>query len=453
MRHTSGCPDCTPHADPSSAGRGLSRRSFLGRTAGVAAATFVGLAAPQLTTRVAFAATPDYTGDVVVVISFRGGFDGLSAVIPLGDPGYRAARPSIAVPPSRALPTGDRFWGLHPALGPLRPWWDAGSFGAVHAVGAPDPSRSHFSAMAEMERAAPGSSLRTGWIDRALGLRPASTVFQGASVGSSVVPQAMAGPFNELGLDGIDRFTLNGIWGDTPEAEAKDGARWTAALTALHAGIPSLAGPAAAALGAIDTTRALKTAGYTPANGARYPHAVDGGPYENSPLSAALYDVARLIRAKVGLQLVCIDYGDWDMHSDLGTVDGGRFQRRLSEWSAGVAAFATDLGTAGMSNVSLVTMSEFGRRVAENGDHGTDHGHGNAMLILGGGVVGGTVHGPWPGLGAEALDDGDLAGTTDYRDVLGEVLTSRCRHSSSDLTTVFPGRGAFAPVGAFTAKA
>ncbi len=452
MGHHRDCPDCAADRDAVGAGRGLSRRSFLGRSAGITAAAIAGLAAPQLTSRVAFAATPDYTGDVLVVISFRGGFDGLSAVVPLGDPAYAAARPTIAVPPSHALATGDRFWGLHPALGPLKPWWDAGTFGAIHAVGSPDPSRSHFSATAEMERAAPGSSLRTGWIDRALGLRPASTVFQGAAVGGSNVPQAMAGPFAELGLPSIDQLSLNGVWGDTAEAKAKDSARWAAALTSLHASIPSLRAPAASALGAIDTAQAMTAAGYTPANGARYPHTVKGGPFANSAVSAALYDVARLIRAKVGLQLVCVDYGDWDMHADLGPVDRGRFHSHLAEWAAAVAAFATDLGADGMSGVTLLTMSEFGRRVEENGDHGTDHGHGNAMLVLGAGMAGGRVHGPWPGLASDRLDDGDVAGTTDYRDVLAEVLIHRCRQSASDLAAVFPGRGAFAPVGAFTAK-
>lgn len=442
MSPTADCPECAP---------GLSRRSFLGRAAGVTAAALAGLAAPQLTTRVAFAASPAYTGDVLVVVSFRGGFDGLSAIVPLGDPGYTAARPSIAIPQSQALPTGDRFWGLHPALAPLKPWWDAGTFGAVHAVGSPDPSRSHFTAMSEMERAAPGSSLRTGWIDRALGLRPASTVFQAAAVGTSLVPQSMAGPFSELGLDSIDRLSLSGVWGDTADAKAADTARWSIALTALHAGIPSLQAPAVSALGAVATASAMKAAGYSPANGARYPHKVDG-PYKNSAISAALYDVARLIRADVGLQLVCIDYGDWDMHADLGTVDRGRFHGHLAEWAASVAAFATDLGPSGMANVTLLTMSEFGRRVGENGDRGADHGHGNAMLVVGGGVAGGAVRGPWPGLAAAQLDDGDLAGATDYRDVLAEAIIQRCRQPAADLASVFPGRGAFVPVGVFTPK-
>lgn len=433
--------------------RGLSRRSFLGRSAGVAAGVLAGLAAPSLTTRVAFAATPSFAGDVLVVVSLRGGFDGLSAIVPLGDPAYRAARPSIGVPESQALPTGSRFWGLHPALAPLKPWWDAGTFGAVHAVGSPDHSRSHFAATAEMERAAPGSSLRTGWVDRALGLRPASGVFQGAQVGGSLVPQSMAGPFAELGLPSLDRLTVNGAWGDTPEELAADEQRWATALTALHAGIPALSQAATSALGAVTTTRALKQSGYSPANGATYPHTVTGGAYEDSALSAALLDTARLIRADVGVQLVCIDYGDWDMHAGLGAVGRGQFHTKLSEWSACMAAFLTDLGAQGLANVTVLTMSEFGRRVEENGDLGTDHGHGNAVLALGGGVVGGTVHGTWPGLAPASLDDGDLRGTTDYRDVLAEALTRRCLQPATDLPGVFPNRGAFAPVGLFTSKA
>jgi uncharacterized protein (DUF1501 family) len=243
MSTSADCPHCAGEADATTRGRTMSRRSFLGRTAGVSAAALAGLAAPALTTRVAFAETVAYTGDVLVVVSLRGGFDGLSAVVPLGDPDYRAARPSIAIPESRALPTGDRYWGLHPDLAPLKPWWDAGTFGAVHAVGA-DPSRSHFAATAEMERAAPGSSLRTGWIDRALGLRSAGTVFQGTAVGESLVPDSMAGPFAELAFDSIDRFSLDGVYGDTPEEIAADGTRWASVLTSLHAGIPSLAGSA-----------------------------------------------------------------------------------------------------------------------------------------------------------------------------------------------------------------
>jgi uncharacterized protein (DUF1501 family) len=453
MSTSAGCPDCARRADEIGAERLLSRRTFLRGATAATAATALGLAAPQLTTRMAFAASPSYTGDVLVVLSMRGGFDGLSVVVPLGDPDYYVNRPVIGVPQSVALPTGDRFWGLHPDLAPLLPWWNAGTFGAIHAVGAPDPTRSHFAATEEMERAAPGSSLRTGWIDRTLGLRTSTTVFQGVALGDSLAPESMAGPFDELAFSSIDSFTLDSVYGDTPAQIQADGDRWAAALSALHARIPSLRGPAQSALGAVATTRALAAAGYTPSNGAVYPHKVTGGPYADSPLSAALYDVARLIRAKAGLQVVCLDYDDWDMHAGLGTVDKGRMHDRLSEWAACIAAFATDLGTAGMADVTLVTLSEFGRRVQENGDQGLDHGHGNAMLLLGGGVVGGQVHGTWPGLADANLDDGDLAGTTDYRDVLAEALTRRCRQPVGDLVDVFPNRDGFSPVGAFGAKA
>ena len=452
MSNSSECPDCGPVGNTSDVDRLMSRRSFLRRTVGTTAAALAGLAAPQLTTRVAFADSPAYSGDVLVVLSMRGGFDGLSAIVPLGDPDYRAARPGIAIPESQALPTGSRFWGLHPGLAPLKPWWDAGTFGAIHAVGAPDPTRSHFAAMEAMERAAPGSSLRTGWIDRALGLRTPSSVFQGVALGDSLAPEAMAGPFAELAFNSIDDFSLNSVYGSTPEQLATDGQRWATALTALHARIPSLRGAAGSALGAVATARTLKEAGHIPANGAAYPHLTKGGPYEDSRLSTALFDVARLVRANVGLQLVCIDYDDWDMHANLGTVDQGRFRDRLDEWSACIAAFLTDLGTDGMQGVTVATLSEFGRRVHENGDLGVDHGHGNAMLLFGGGVIGGKVHGTWPGLAQGKLDDGDLAGTTDYRDVLAEALTRRCRQSVSDLPTVFPNRGAFAPVDVFAAK-
>jgi uncharacterized protein (DUF1501 family) len=165
-----------------------------------------------------------------------------------------------------------------------------------------------------------------------------------------------------------------------------------------------------------------------PANGAVYP--------EDSDLGRALRDVVRLIRAKVGLQVACVDFGDWDMHEDVGAPDRGRLHDHLDELARCLAAFATDLGPL-LDDLTLVTLSEFGRRVEENGSGGTDHGHGNAVLLLGGGVVGGTVHGRWPGLADADLVDGDLAGATDYRQLLAEVLTARCGVGS--VASVFPG--------------
>jgi uncharacterized protein (DUF1501 family) len=187
---------------------------------------------------------------------------------------------------------------------------------------------------------------------------------------------------------------------------------------------PLLAGPAAAASKAL-----AGTASIPPANGATYP---------DTDLGAALRDVARLIKAKAGLVTAAVDCGDWDMHDALGTaVKGQRMYDNLTDLALALAAFATDLGPAGMGSVTLLTISEFGRRVAENASHGADHGHGNAMLLLGGGVRGGKVYTDWPGLAPGALLAGDLAVTTDYRSVIGEVLQKRCGLGS--LSDVFPG--------------
>jgi uncharacterized protein (DUF1501 family) len=403
---------------------GWSRRDFLRRSAAVGAGVAVASAVPALaevTTRVAYA-DAGYSGDVLVVLSLRGGFDGLNVVVPHGDPAYATARPGIRIP-TASLVAGDSMFGLHPALAPLVPLWTAGKLGAVHAVGQSSPSRSHFQAMEEMERAAPGTSLRTGWLDRVLGVRGTGTVFQAVQLGPGLGSPALAGPAPELVLGDVDSFRINGGWNDTERQ------RWITALRAMHVGTrPALAAPAAATLAAVETCEQLKTAGYTPANGAVYP--------AKSELAAALRDLARLIKAGVGLQSACIDYGDWDMHAGEGSVGSGWLVDKLTELAGALKAFATDLGPA-LDGVTLVTLSEFGRRVEENGSHGTDHGHGNAVLMLGGGVVGGRVHGSWPGLAPANLVDGDLAGTTDYRAVLAEILRKRC--GAGSLSTVFPG--------------
>jgi uncharacterized protein (DUF1501 family) len=190
-----------------------------------------------------------------------------------------------------------------------------------------------------------------------------------------------------------------------------------------------LAAPAAATLSALDTTAALAAATYTPANSAAYP---------SGDLGDALKTVARMIKADVGLMTATVDYGDWDMHENLGTATTGqRMYSHLGDFAAALAAFATDLGTAGMARVTLITLSEFGRRVGENASRGLDHGNGNAMFVLGGGVRGKKVYGSWPGLAPAKLTDGDLTGTTDYRSVIGEILQKRCGHGSLD--PVFPG--------------
>lgn len=394
----------------------ISRRTLLGAGA---AGVFAGLAGELLSTQLAYA-SPGYQGDVFVLLSLRGGFDGLSAVVPHGDPAYYKARPGIAVPKARLI-GGDAAFGLNPALAPLLPFWKSGKLAAVQAVGQPAPNRSHFSAMEELERAAPGTTLRTGWLDRMVGGLGASGAFDAVSVGSAMPARVLVGPAPDLDLKSVDKFVLSGEYTNRPMAQT---------IAALYADAPdALARTAATATSALATAGQLQAAGYTPANGAVYP---------DTELGRALRDVARLVKSDVGLMSACVDYGEWDMHENLGTATSGkRMYDHLAEFAHALAAFATDLGPAGLGRVTLITVSEFGRRVAQNGSGGLDHGYGNAMFVLGGGVKGGKVYGRWPGLSASRLVAGDLAVTTDYRAVIGEILRARC--GVPDVARVFPG--------------
>lgn len=397
----------------------LSRRRFL-QAIGVTGAAVA--ASPLLSARAAFAAGV-YTGPILLVISLRGGMDGLSLVPPIGDADYARKRPNIAVPAATAIATGDRMFGLHPALAPLTPLWSGGKLAFVHAVGSPDQTRSHFSATDELERAAPGTSIRTGWLDRVLGVAGTGTTFEAVALGSGGVPRLLSGPSNALSVHSLANFKLQSLdW---------VGPRFTTVLRAVHSN-PDLPFAAAATttLDALDTAAAVLTTHGGVRNGAVYP--------QNSRLGSALADAAALIRANVGLQALAVDVGDWDMHSGLGNAGGGDFAAKAGEVAAAVAAFATDLGNA-FDRVTVVTLSEFGRRVQENGSGGVDHGYGNAVLLAGGGLVGTTVHGPWPTLADAELDHGDLAGTTDYRNVLGEYLVKRAGLTTGQLSTVFPG--------------
>lgn len=411
---------------------GPSRRSLLkGILGGATLGALATVAGETSSARYAFAAGP-YTGDVLVVLSLRGGMDGLNVVVPHGDPAYASWRPNIGIPTGALLAKDSRF-GLHPAMAPLLPFWQAGTFGAVHAVGQADPTRSHFEAMAAMERAAPGSALRTGWLDRTLGLRTAGTAFQAAMVGSTQVPQSLIGDSPEMCLWSIDSFDLSGVW------DAQERTRWTTAVAAMYADAPpALADPARITLNAVGTMASLSDEDYVP-----------GATYPNTDLGRTLRDIAHMIKAGIGLQVAALDYGDWDMHAGMGNASAGWLRDHLGELATALAAFATDLGPK-LNDVTLVTLSEFGRRVEENGSGGVDHGHGNAVLMLGGGVVGGRVHGTWPGLSRGALVDGDLAGTTDYRVLLGEILQKRCGLGS--VSSVFPGLSSSGQVGVVRAR-
>ncbi len=413
--------------------RGVTRRGLLRGALGVGAAVAL---SEHLTIRYADAATPPGS-DTLVVMFLRGGFDGLSAVVPVTDDGYYTARPTIAVPKESTLALDSRF-GLHPALSPLKPFWDAGSLGVVHAAGLTNPNRSHFSAMEEIERAAPGSSVRTGWLDRTLGLDPlpsSDAPFNGVTIGSRA-PRSTAGPQPEVTMRSLSSFALSGV-------DAANRARWSTALSRLHESATSSVGdPARATLAALGAAAAISDQAYTPDGGASYP---------STPLGKALKDAARLIKSPQRIAVVTVDEGDWDMHAGLGGVGKGWMRDKLTELGSALAAFATDLGSA-MDGVTLLTMSEFGRRTSENASNGVDHGWGNAMFVLGGGVKGGAVHGTWPGLDPGNLVQGDLRATTDYRAVLADVLVNRCGASLEQARGVFPGWTG-SPLGVTNARA
>ncbi len=400
----------------------LSRRSLLkGLMAGAAAVPFVGIAGAQ----VAYAAPSDTTwdGDTLVVLSMRGGFDGLSAVVPLPSElyaDYSRRRPTIGIPQNRLLDL-DGTWGMHPALTPLKAWYDTGNFGAVVATGLPSPNRSHFDAMDEIEHAVPGSSVRDGWLNRVMGRHAGALVpLSALQIGSNSMPTALQGDRAALGMRNASSFKLGGT--DSTNTSAK----WSTALTALSdkasAPVKQSTKATLGALSDVATVAAMPL----------------GGGYPGGSTSDALRETARLIKSGIGVKLVTLDVGDWDMHSGLGRVDSGWMFNKLTDLGRALAAFAADLGPA-LDGVTLVTISEFGRRVQENESGGLDHGWGNVMFVLGGHVAG--VKGTWPGLTDEAVRQagGDVRATTDYRAVLAEVLAKRCDAAPEDITGVFPG--------------
>jgi uncharacterized protein (DUF1501 family) len=394
----------------------LGRRGFLRGLAAVGGTATVTAAYGGAFTSTAYAAAP--VDNVLVLLSMRGACDGLNLVVPHGDPAYYAARPSIQVPSSRLL-AKDGFFGLHPALAPLLPWWNAGSIAAVHATGLPAPNRSHFSAMEELEDADPGSSARIGWLNRLVGQNAASTPIEAIQFGGGVPMTALAGPEPALVTTDVDSVSLSGYWDAASEAARR------ASLATLWDGVAGPLGAGARnAFEVVDEFEPVRDSPTTPANGAAYP--------AGSDLGSALAAAARTIRADVGAEVIAVDHGSWDHHTWIGTPDSGNLRQMADELALSLAAFLTDLGPLA-ANVTVVTVSEFGRRVKENANQGLDHGYGNVMFLLGGGVKGG-YYGTWPGLATSV--DADLLVTTDYRSVLSEVVTRRLGASSA---AVFPG--------------
>lgn len=388
------------------------RRRLLALAGLGAGAAALEVAAPTM----AFASTPA-AADLLVVVTLSGGADGLTLVPPLHDHGYAAARPAVAVPASQAIPL-DRHFGLHPGLKPLLPYWNRKQLAVVHAVGDSDGTRSHFEATAAMDRGVSlGSSVRTGWIDRYLTARGLErTAFPALAIGPRS-PGTLAGPAPDLSTEDVSDVRIHAADGRVGAAER--------ALTEMYAG---LAGPVAGA--ARQTLTSLRTF----ARLREHPVKLTGS-YAQDPLGAGLKQIAQVARAGVGLQVACVNGYGWDMHEGMGSAASGYARDLIGRLGTNLAAFAHDLGPL-LARTTIVTVSEFGRRVAQNSSGGLDHGHGSAWLLLGGGIRGGRVHGRWPGLAAAHLDDGDLRVTSDYRDVLGELVHRRL--GVTDWRAVFP---------------
>jgi uncharacterized protein (DUF1501 family) len=402
------------------------RRRFLESAAVLAGA----VAWPAWMPRLAFA--PRQTaprGDTLVVVFLRGAADALNIVVPHGEVAYYARRPTLGIPRPddrrtaaslRALDL-DGFFGLHPALKPLLPMWQSGHLAPIHACGAPDESRSHFRAMELMERGVGDErGPASGWIGRHLASTHTSNPSPLRAVGLGQMPQrSLSGAVPVSALRSIADFHLGG--------DARAVSQMQAALGSLYGGGGPLSVVGQETLDILDTLQALDPAGYTAARGSHYPE---------SEFGLGLRQIAMLIKADVGLEVAAVDVGGWDTHFAQGGSEG-LMAGLLADLATGLAAFHADLLDYA-SRLTIVVMSEFGRRAQENGSLGTDHGHGSLMLLMGGSVVGGRVHGQWPGLEPEQLiGPGDLAVSTDYRDVLAEVCQKRLNNPA--LSEVFPG--------------
>jgi uncharacterized protein (DUF1501 family) len=385
-------------------------------------------AAPLWLERALYAAdAPSPRKKVLVAIFQRGAADGLNIVVPHAEKRYYEMRPTIAVPPPSQSPDRredaaidlDGFFGLHPSLAPLQPIWDHGQLAIVHAVGSPDPTRSHFDAQDFMESGTPGrKSTADGWMNRSLPhaegrMSPVRAVALGP-----VLPRALRGPNPAVAVQSLAGFQVR----DRAAARAFEDLYTVSPDPVLRA-------TGRETFEAVSLLQSIQKQPYEPAGGALYPSGRFGG---------SLRQIAQLIKADVGLEMAFADVGGWDHHvNEVGQrASQGQLATRLSELGQSLAAFRQDLGYR-MGDVAVVTMSEFGRTARENGDRGTDHGHANCMFVMGGGVRGRKVYGDWPGLEQEQLYEGrDLSLTTDFRDVLGELV--KVQLGNRDPGKVFP---------------
>jgi uncharacterized protein (DUF1501 family) len=399
----------------------MNRRFFLHKGAFAVAGT---TAIPSFLVRSMLAQTAAAPNRRLVVIFQRGAADGLNIVVPYREKNYYSMRPSIGIPQNQVVDL-DGFFGLHPSLASLKPLYDQGHLAAVHAVGSPDMSRSHFDAQDYMESGTPGiKSTQDGWLNRALQAEDRRckcdhTPFRAVSLGPDV-PRTLAGSVPAIALSNLSTFAVGGR-GPVPSPAAS-------AFEAMYAdsGDRIFHSAGDETFEAVKMLRTANPVQYTPSASANYP---------NSDFGNNMKQIAQLLKADLGVEAAFTDVSGWDTHQNQGSVNG-QLANRLRDFADSIAAFWRDMGD-GAANVTLVTMSEFGRTARENGTGGTDHGHANAMFVLGGDVKGGKVYGRWPGLDNDQLNEGrDLALTTDYRDVLGEVVTRTL--NAGNLEMVFP---------------
>jgi uncharacterized protein (DUF1501 family) len=363
----------------------------------------------------------------LVVLFQRGAADGLNIVVPYQEKNYYAMRPSIALQQKDVLDL-DGFFGLHPAMAAFKPLYQEGHLAIIHAAGSTDTTRSHFDAQDYMESGTPGvKSTPDGWLNRALVDGPAPSgpggkpsAFRAVALGTQV-PRTLQGKVPAIAVTNLADFSVGGKGAQPSAISNAFEAMYDQSTDAV------LHGTGQETFEAVKMLKSADPAKYQPAAGVTYP---------NTPFGSSLKQIAQLLKANLGVEAAFTDIGGWDTHQNQGGATG-QLANRLTEFSNGIAAFWKDMG-AESENITLVTMSEFGRTARQNGTGGTDHGHANVMFVLGGQVRGGKVYGKWPGLSDGQLNEGrDLAVTTDFRKVLGEAAYKTL--GSRNMEIVFPG--------------
>ena len=420
----------------------MDRRVFM--KSGALAVVTMGLS-PSFLRRTAFgselmngAALKGARGKTLICLFQRGAADALNVVVPHGEAAYYRLRPNIAIPRPAlsAGPAGaidlDGFFGLHPSLAPMKPLWDQGILAPIHAVGSPSATRSHFDAQDYMETGTPDQKgTRDGWLNRYLAVKGTCEAgcshdakpspFRAVAM-TQQTPRMLEGPSPTIAMNSLDEFSVRAAG---PAADRLEALYRTGSADVVHAAGGEM-------FEAVKILKAANPQKYQPQNSASYP---------NSQFGTRLKQIAQLIKSDVGVEVAFADVGGWDTHVNQGGSTG-QLAGRLDDFARSIAALVTDLGDR-MADVTIMTMSEFGRTVRQNGNGGTDHGHASALFVIGGDVKGKKIYGKWPGLEPEQLYEGrDLALTTDFRSVFSEVASKHLGATKMD--SIFPG---FAPKG------